>query len=355
MIIYPKEERIDMIFILGECLQNSLLASRVYAQRFPNRNHPSKVVFERLLTQFRQTGSVQYKKPTTRKPVTENEETEFAVIASVIENPHIGQNQIAQNVNISQSSVSRILLKHSYHPYKIQRHQELSENDFEKRVEFCMWVLDKVAENENFFDFVLFSDECTFHNNGSVNRHNFHYYSDSNPHQFRIVDNQHRWSVNVWGGIVGRYLIGPFFFENHLNGERFLDFLINQLPVLLQDIPIAIRQTMWLQLDGAPAHFCRRVREFLNVQFPNRWIGRNGPQNWPPRSPDLTSPDFFLWGYVKGIVYNTVPTTPDNMKERIREAFQNISPAVLLNVAEGFKKRIRLCLEADGRHFEHLI
>lgn len=54
MKVYSKEERIDMIFILGECLQNCLLASRVYAQRFPNRNHPKKDVFERLLAQFSQ-------------------------------------------------------------------------------------------------------------------------------------------------------------------------------------------------------------------------------------------------------------------------------------------------------------
>jgi hypothetical protein len=38
---------------------------------------------------------------------------------------------------------------------------------------------------------------------------------------------------------------------------------------------------------GIP-HFSRHVTEYLNQQFPNRWIGRGCPQNWPPRSPDLT-------------------------------------------------------------------
>ncbi|ERL95385.1 hypothetical protein D910_12649 [Dendroctonus ponderosae] len=75
-----------------------------------------------------------------------------------------------------------------------------------------MWVLDKVAENEKFFENVLFSDECTFHNNGIVNRHNFHYYSDTNPRAYRTMKNQNRWPVNVWGGILGQYLIGPYFF-----------------------------------------------------------------------------------------------------------------------------------------------
>ena len=53
------------------------------------------------------------------------------------------------------------------------------------------------------------------------------------------------------------------------------------------------------QLDGAPPHWGLDVRASLNEQFPGRWIGRDGPTPWPPRSPDLTPLDFFLWGYVK--------------------------------------------------------
>lgn len=355
MKIYTKEERINMIFILGECRQNCLLASRVYAHRFPVRNHPKPAVFERLLNQFRESGSVSYKKPITKKPVTEDEDNVFSVVGAVIENPNISQNQISENTNVSQASISRILKKHRFHPYKIKLFQEMYGNDFDKRIEFCMWVLDKVAENTNFFDNVLFSDECTFHNNALVNRHNLHYYSDSNPHEYRVTRNQNRWSVNVWGGILGPYLIGPYFFEGPLNGVMFLDFLLNQLPILLEEVPLNIRTTMWLQLDGAPPHYHCEVRQFLNDYFQNRWIGRNGFQNWPARSPDLTPPDFFLWGYVKGIVYNTPPATPQDMKIRIRDAFETITPQMLCRVVSSFQKRICKCLEMNGRHFEHLL
>lgn len=355
MKIYPKEERIDMIFTLGECSQNSFLASRVYAQKFPDRNHPRPAVFERLLNQFKESGSVCYKKPKKAKPVTENEENVFTVIGSVIENPNISQSQISENTSISQASISRILRAHSFHPYKIQLCQELYGNDFYNRSEFCMWVLEKAGENENFSNDILFSDECTFHNNGLVNRRNFHYYCDSNPHQYRLQRNQNRWSINVWAGILGPYLIGPYFFEGHLNGLMFLNFLSHQLPVLLQELPLNIRTTMWFQLDGAPPHYHREVRQFLNVNFQDRWIGRNGCHNWPPRSPDLTPLDFFLWGYIKGIVYNTPPTTADDMKNRIIDAFRTVTPRMLSRVMNSFEKRISKCLEMDGRHFEHLL
>jgi hypothetical protein len=53
-----------------------------------------------------------------------------------------------------------------------------------------------------------------------------------------------------------------------------------------------------LQLDSAPRYFIHTVRGCLNVNFPGRWTGRE-PNAWPPRSPDLTPLDFFLWGYTK--------------------------------------------------------
>ena len=36
--------------------------------------------------------------------------------------------------------------------------------------------------------------------------------------------------------------------------------------------------------------------------FNDRWMGRGGPFEWPPCSPDLTLPDSFLWGYIKNVV-----------------------------------------------------
>ena len=62
---------------------------------------------------------------------------------------------------------------------------------------------------------------------------------------------------------------------------------------------------MIFQQDGAPPHWRLDVRKFLDDTFPYRWIGRGGPTPWPPRSPNITPLDFFLWGYVKDRVYAT--------------------------------------------------
>lgn len=349
---YSREELVDMIFILGESQKNCFLASRIYAERYPERRHPDKRSLQNLMERFSQTGKVEYPKPVRDKPVR-TEEKELDVMLQVVENPSVSQENVADALNVSKSTVQRVLKQNRFHAYHIQFHQELFEEDFQKRVEFCNWAQAKIRLNLDFFDKVLFSDEATFHKNGFVNRHNFHYYSDHNPRIFRQIDRQHRWSINVWGGIIGDLVIGPHFFNGHLNGEMYLDFLQNELPRLCQNVPVATRNTMWLQHDGAPAHYSMQVRNHLNEAFGNRWIGRGGPTKWPPRSPDLTSLDFFLWGFVKETVYQDPPTTPEDMQQRIRNAFQTITPGILRRVARSFNTRLRLCLEENGRHIEH--
>jgi len=62
---------------------------------------------------------------------------------------------------------------------------------------------------------------------------------------------------------------------------------------------------MYFQHEGAPPHYTRNVREYLNKSSPNHWLGHGGPIAWPPRSPDLTSLDYYLWGRMKTSVYET--------------------------------------------------
>jgi len=53
--------------------------------------------------------------------------------------------------------------------------------------------------------------------------------------------------------------------------------------------------------DGAPPHFSCFVTDVLNEIFPDTWIRRGVPIPWPPRSPDLSPLDFFLWGTLRAL------------------------------------------------------
>ena len=69
--------------------------------------------------------------------------------------------------------------------------------------------------------------------------------------------------------MLGNRLIGPFVFDNNLTGNTYKAIMRNGLPDLLKDIPLMIRNQMHFQLDGAPPHYTRHVREYLNESFPN--------------------------------------------------------------------------------------
>ncbi|KAJ8911666.1 hypothetical protein NQ315_014025 [Exocentrus adspersus] len=219
---------------------NCSLAARIYAQKYPKRSHPDVRSLQNVNEQFERTGSVSYEEKQDTDCLLKKE-NQLAMSLAVVENPQVGVRVLSNDLDIKKSSISKCLPKNKFHPYHVQLHQELLENDFERRIYFCQWVHNVVAENENFFKFVFFTDECTFHRNGFVNRHNFHYYDTQNPHIVQVNNHQHNWSINVWGGILHNYVIGPYIFQVSVTGEVFLNFLRNDFPRLTQHVPDFIK------------------------------------------------------------------------------------------------------------------
>lgn len=121
-------------------------------------------------------------------------------------------------------------------------------------------------------------------------------------------------------------------------------------------MPLALRSAIIFQQDGHPAHTSVIARTILNKKFPNKWIGiHSNFQEWPPRSPDLTPLDFFLWGFLKDKIYQTLPLNREDLIDRIKTATLQISPQILRRVRESFVRRVVLCEEHDGGYFEHLL
>ncbi|GFW41623.1 putative DD41D transposase [Trichonephila clavipes] len=72
---------------------------------------------------------------------------------------------------------------------------------------------------------------------------------------------------------------------------------------------------LWFQQDGATCHTARATIDLLKDTLGDRLISRFGPVNWPPRSCDLTPLDYFLWDYVKSLVYADNPQTLDHLED----------------------------------------
>jgi len=95
--------------------------------------------------------------------------------------------------------------------------------------------------------------------------------------------------------------------------------------------------------------------QYLNPKFPNRWIGRGGNQNWPPRSPDMNPLDYHVSCYMKVMVYAHKVNTREGLLQRILRAVRSINNVEVLRKERSFLvTRVRKCIQADGGHFEQL-
>ena len=78
-----------------------------------------------------------------------------------------------------------------------------------------------------------------------------------------------------------------------------MQILTEILPLLLEDLPLYVQQSMWYQQDGCPAHFARIITELLNRKFGDRWIGRSGNNRWAARFPKFSTYGVLFVGKVK--------------------------------------------------------
>jgi len=75
---------------------------------------------------------------------------------------------------------------------------------------------------------------------------------------------------------------------------------------------------------GLPHITLGTLREYLNESFPCRWLDRGEPVAWPPRSPDLTPLDYYLWGHMKTLVYETKVHSKTALRHRIFAAAEHM-------------------------------
>lgn len=353
----PLQERTEIIFLYGASQENYHETERRFNELHPERP-VSRKYLRKLINKFRETGSVSNVKNPGRPKLPED--TEFEIVAEFIEHPQSSTRSVARTLRVSQRKVVTTLKSNHFHPYKIHLHQELNDDDPDRRLQFCETMDNLSTANPDFVKNICFSDESAFFLNGFVNRHNCRYWDVNNPHILRESVTQYPQKVNVWAGILGDHIIGPIFFRGNLNGPLYLQMLRDQIIPSITNVVENHNEDfdeneVRFQQDGAPPHFHRDVRAYLDETFPGKWIGRRGSIEWPARSPDMTPLDFFLWGHLKSVVYKTPVGSLEELEHRITDVCRQITPEQLQNVRQSFVSRLYHCQEVGGYQFEHLI
>ena len=140
--------------------------------------------------------------------------------------------------------------------------------------------------------------------------------------------------------ITGKYYVEeilekavlPAFNRTHENGSV---LACKMLPDMSQAI---------FQQDGAPAHHSAMAQQWLQAHIQTFW-----PKGtWPGNSPDL-SPIENLWAIVQQKLKEMEPATnEENLIEKVKTAWSEISPNVLNNLVSGMPGRIKKCLQLKG-------
>ncbi|GFU31315.1 DUF4817 domain-containing protein [Trichonephila clavipes] len=176
------------------------------------------------------------------------------------------------------------------------------------RRRFVEWAQNEIAFVPDFHKRILFSDEERFWLNDYVNKQNCRIWSEANP---------------------------QVYVETPLHPEKLTE--------------------LWFQQDGATCHTARATIDLLKDTFGDRLISRFGPVNWPPRSCDLTPLDYFLWVFVKSLVYADKPQTLDHLEDNIRRVIADIRPQMLEKVIENWTSRLDYIRASRGSPMPEII
>ncbi|GFX55212.1 uncharacterized protein TNCV_1156691 [Trichonephila clavipes] len=143
-------------------------------------------------------------------------------------------------------------------------------------------------------------------------------------------------------------------FELHRNGEGRKSaeederYECPQTSHTTENLEKVSAEELWFEQDGAPCHTTRATIDLLKDTFGDHLISRFGPVNWPPRSCDLTPLDYFLWGYVKSLVYADKPQTLDHLEDNIHRVIADIRPQMLEKVIENWTSRLHYIRASRG-------
>lgn len=352
------EQRLQIveIYFQNQCsVRNVFRALRPF---YGVHNRPTERTIRETINKFRTTFSLLDVHHPTRVRRSRTAGNIAAVAESVREDPKQSIRRRSQGLGLSYGTLWSILKKDlGLKAYKIQLVQELKPLDHPMRQRFGLWALEQLQIDPFFYRKIVFSDEAHFWLNGYVNKQNCRIWADEQPevtHELLM----HPEKCTVWCGVWAGGIIGPYFFKNaegqrvNVNGANYRAMINELLLPTIQDIGVA---DLWFQQDGATCHTARQTIDLLRETFDENIISRNGPVNWPPRSCDLTPLDYFLWGYLKSLVYADKPQTIPALEANITRVINGIPAEMLERVLENWTHRMDHLRVSRGQHLKEII
>ena len=177
-----------------------------------------------------------------------------------------------------------------------------------------------------------------------------------NPHEIIECNNRNDNKVMIFVAIAeGRVaIVHPFLDEE---GRRVsVDGASCYLKLLQDHVWPTFRSTTTRHNLCVDARRCSTtLHTDLLAKFHGRVVNRGTPIPWPAHSPDLNPLDFHFWAAAQEMVYKKKPQSIELLVQCIKQFASSYDPATLRRVSQNVLKRARLCLQAGGGHFQHIL
>jgi hypothetical protein len=134
-----------------------------------------------------------------------------------------------------------------------------------------------------------------------------------------------------------------------VNSDRYVNDIPNPF---FNQLTAEEKQYGYFQQDNATAHTASASMVAIREVFEDRIISRG---LWPPRSPDLSFCDFYLWGNLKGKVYKNNPRSIEALQNEITRVVASVTVDELHKVSQNLFRRREARLRAEAGHFQQLL
>ena len=293
------------------------------------------------------TGTIDLLKPPGRPRVIRTKEMIKKIKNRFKGSKNISCRKLSLSLNISRSSMSRIIKEDlKLKSYKPVIEPLLTDDQKSRRKTFANWVRNHYRKEDTMR--FLFSDEKLFDIDGVYNSQNDRVWAVDREDAKRKgrVKQRRKFpqKVMVWLGVCSEGVSPIVIFQN---GTVDHDRYIREVLPVARDYGNKVFGDKWtFQQDGATPHTHKDSQQWCRTNLPS-FIDKDC---WPPNSPDLNPMDYCIWNELALAIRWKKVTSKKTLISELKRAVKTIRPNVILESCASWTNRLYRMSKNNGEY-----
>ncbi|XGW24168.1 hypothetical protein V3C99_005958 [Haemonchus contortus] len=304
----------------------------------------------RVIKRFEESGKIENRPRGRPERTTRTSSFQKAVKDKLRRDSERSMRKLAKEHNVSNSTMQRLVKEDiGLYPYKIAKGHCLTKEMKASRLEKCKKMKKTLARGEN-LGRILFTGEKIFTVEPFRNPQKQRILLPKGwPREVMVERSRFPRSVMVWAGISSLGKTKLVFVEKgvKINAEIYRKQILEDAAIPWAESNA--KNVNWtFQQDWAPADSAKKTLQWCETMLPDFWTKEVRPSN----SPDLNPMDFAVWSILEQKACAIEHRSLESLKKALLEAWNEISPEMIVRILRNFRKRLDACIKAKGGHFE---